>query len=126
MYVVLAWFNVAFIAVMLMPYLMKKLGKSQMKKNGFRKALKAFRTIHRPLGALVLIVGGTHGYLALGGILRLNTTGTLLWGVLIITGVFGGTYAMSKNRTVFKIHKFMALMVVVSFFYHYLMPGPVI
>ena len=126
MYVYLAWFNVAFIVVMLMPYLLKKLGKSQMKKDGFRKALKAFRAIHRPLGALVLIVGGTHGYLALGGTLRLNTTGTVLWGVLIVTGVFGGAYALSKNRTVFKVHKFMALLVVVSFFYHYLLPGPVI
>ena len=128
MYVVLAWTTVILAFLMLLPYIMKKLGKSAgfIRYSGYKKALKFLRTVHKPMGAVVLVTGLAHGYLALGGTIILNTNGTLLWTILLVTAVVGGIYFRTRNKSLFPVHKFLALLVVVAFLYHYLSPGPVL
>ena len=44
------------------------------------------RKVHPLIGSLMVVIGGYHGYLMLGGNLRLHS-GTLVWLVLILMGV---------------------------------------
>ncbi|NDL67019.1 hypothetical protein [Anaerotalea alkaliphila] len=123
MYKILAWFNVAFLTVMTAPWWMQFLNRHLLHLKGaarsrYSKVARMARKVHKPLGLVVLAVGITHGYLALGT-LRLHS-GLVLWLFLLATASLGGAYYRTKKLFFFTNHKRMALATVLVFLFHVL------
>ena len=125
MYRFLGWLNVVFLVVMTSPYWLRFLNKHFFHAKGgiYGKAVKLLRSIHKPLGAVVVLVALIHGYLALGAF-RLHT-GTLLGIAVILTAILGGTFFISRKRLAFTWHKRMVLVVLLLLLLHLLFPSAV-
>ena len=125
MYRFLGWLNVALLVVMTSPYWLRFLNNHLLhsKSAFYRKTVKLLRSIHKPLGAAVILVALIHGYLALGAF-RLHT-GTLLGIAVVLTAILGATFFISKKRTAFVWHKRMVLIALLLLLLHLLFPSAV-
>ena len=125
MYVFLGWLNVALFAVMTAPLWLRFLNTHffHAQGEGYVKAIKKLRAVHKPLGGVILIIAIVHGYLALGG-LRLHT-GTLLLIVTAVTAGLGLSFFIFKKKALFVWHRWMALVVVCFVLLHLIWPGAV-
>ena len=125
MYATLGWINVALLAVMLLPYLLRLMGSRifHWKGKGYIKTLKGLRTLHKPLGAVLVISVVAHGVMALGA-WRLHT-GMILGGVLVITATLGLSFYISKKKELFAWHKRSMAVVVVMVLIHLIFPSAI-
>lgn len=117
------WLIVIMLVIIISPYILNLLNRKVLKTKdkNFFKVVKFLRSLHKPLGLAVMILGIVHGYMALGG-LRLHT-GTLLYISILITGILGGAFYRLKKRPLFIWHKRMAALSVVLFLLHYFFPS---
>ncbi len=83
--------------------------------------LKKLRLIHKPLGAALLVIAATHGYMALRSI-QLHT-GSLAWLSFVVTASLGIAFYIRKKPPLFKWHKRAALFSVLLVLLHLLFPG---
>lgn len=125
MYGILGWLNVSLLAVMTAPYWLRFLNNHTLRLKGgvYGKAIKALRTIHKPLGAAIVLIALIHGFLALGA-LRVHT-GSILWLLLFLTAIIGTAFFFTKKKGLFAWHKRMALVVIVFLLVHLLFPSAV-
>lgn len=125
MYAVLGWLNIGFIAVMTAPHWLRFLNNHtlRLKGGGYAKTIKVLRTIHKPLGILILILAAIHGYLALGA-LRLHT-GTIAGTMLLITVILGSLFYFTRKRPAFVWHKRFVVILLFFIAIHLLFPSAV-
>ena len=125
MYVFLGWLNVALITVMTAPFWFRMLNNHtlRLRGGGYAKTIKVLRGMHKPLGALILLITLYHGYLALGA-LRLHT-GTIAGTLVLITAILGSLFFMTKKKSFFLWHKRFAFLLVLLLLIHLLFPGAV-
>ncbi len=125
MYAVLGWLNVGFIAVMTAPYWLRFINNHTLHLKGglYAKTIKVLRTVHKPLGAAVLLIMLIHGYLALGA-LRLHT-GTITGVLLLLTAMLGSVFFFTKKKAAFVWHKRMVGLLVIFIAIHLLFPSAV-
>ena len=118
------WLNVVLLVIQLIPYLLVLLNKQFLKTKNetYRNVIKGLRKYHKQTGALLLITGIIHGYLALGGVLRLHT-GTILYLALMFAAIVGFGFYKKKQKQLLKVHRTMALLLVVLFLVHLLTPN---
>ena len=124
-YELMGWLSVWTLAVMLMPYLLRFANNRffHWKGKTYNKILKGLRTVHKPLGAVLLVAIAVHGTLALGG-LRLHT-GSILGSSLFITATLGVLFHLYKKKALFLWHKRMAAVTVLLFAVHFFFPSAV-
>jgi hypothetical protein len=125
MYAVLGWINVGLLAVMTAPYWLRFLNSRTLRLKGgaYAKTIKFLRAVHKPLGAVILIIAAVHGYLALGAF-RLHT-GTILGITIFIAALLGMSFHFTRKKTFFVWHKRVVLLVILFLFIHLLFPGAV-
>jgi hypothetical protein len=125
MYIFLGILNITLLAVMTSPLWLRVLNNNTLRLKGgtYGKVIKFLRAIHKPLGALILIIAAVHGYLALG-VLRLHT-GTILWLAIFITAGMGLSFYLFKKKSLFVWHKRMVLVVIVLLLVHLFFPNAV-
>ncbi len=125
---VLAWINVSLLVFQLLPWVLKQMVRNRWIEPGtaYRSFLRTARTLHRPAGILMILVGITHGYLATAGNVRLNLTGTMVWLVLLATATAGGFHLLTKNRNWLRVHRFMVLGFLAAVIWHYAFSGPIL
>jgi len=118
---ILAWINVSLLLFQLLPWVLKQMVRNRWIQPGdrYRRVLRAVRIMHRPAGLLMVLIGITHGYLATGGNVRLNLTGTLVWLVLLATVAAGGVHALTKQRNWLRLHRAMVLGLLTVLIWHY-------
>jgi hypothetical protein len=122
MYKILGWINAILLVLILIQFLLNFSNRKFIKTDNknFKKVQKLFKTIHKPLGIALAILGPIHGYLALGG-LRLHT-GSLLYLSLIVTAILGGIFYRLKKRVFFSWHKRFAALTVFLLLVHLVFP----
>lgn len=118
------WLNVILLGIQLLPYLLVLLNKHVLhtKNETYRAIIKGLRTYHKQTAGLLLISGLIHGYLALGGVLRLHT-GTILYLAIILAAIVGFGFYQRKQKQLLNLHRTMALIVVVLLLVHLLVPN---
>jgi hypothetical protein len=123
MYAVFGWINVALVALMLLPYVMRKLNEFffKKKKGAYIKTMRLFRKSHRYLGALLIVSIFVHGWLALGTLML--HTGTILGALALIMAVFGLIFIFAKKRWAYKTHKALAVAFVALLLLHLIVPS---
>lgn len=121
----LGWLVVIIIAILLVPYVLNYLNKKvfKTKNTNYRKAIKFFRSLHKPLGLAILIIAPIHGYMALGGF-KLHT-GTLLYLSILATAGLGGSFHKTKKKVFFTWHRRMAFVTVAMFLIHFFAPSAI-
>lgn len=122
MYKILGIISLALVIVITAPYWLRKLNGWTLKTRDkrFLSLLKTLRKLHKPLGLVLVIISGWHGY----DILRLRPhSGLITFISFIVTGILGGVYYKTKNKKVFKVHKAMALISVLLMVLHLLWPN---
>jgi hypothetical protein len=124
-YQLLGWLNVVLLAVMTAPYWIRFVNSHtlHLKGGAYAKTIKVLRTIHKPLGGLILLIALVHGYLA-WGTLRLHT-GTFLWLSVLITASLGLLFFLTKKKALFIWHKRMVLLILAMLLIHLLFPSAV-
>ena len=122
-YALLGWLSVIAFVVVLLPYVLNLLNKKfiKTKNKTFFKLVKFLRSLHKPFGIVLIVLGLIHGYMALRS-LRLHT-GTLFYIAILVTGILGGSFYKLKKKELFVWHKRMAIVAVVLFFLHYFFPS---
>jgi hypothetical protein len=122
MYSILGWVNATLLVLILIQFILNYSNRKFIKTDNvtFKKVQKLFKTIHKPLGIALAILGPIHGYLALGG-LRLHT-GSLLYLSLIITAILGGTFYRLRKKVFFLWHKRFAALTVLLLLVHLIFP----
>lgn len=122
MYKILGWINAILLVLILIQFILNFSNRKFIKTDNktFKKVQNIFKTIHKPLGIALAILGPIHGYLALGGF-RLHT-GSLLYLSLIITAILGGSFYKLKKRVFFLWHKRFAALTVLLLLVHLLFP----
>lgn len=123
MYAILGWVNVGLVAVMLLPFALRVLSGKGKKSAAYIKTSKFLRTLHKPLGVVLLVSAAVHGFLALG-VLRLHT-GTIAGALLLITVALGAVFFTSRKKGVFAWHKTAALVFVILLLVHLIAPSAV-
>lgn len=121
----LAWLNVALLAVMVAPYLLRRGQKLSGRPpgEGYRSLMRRLRAVHKPLGGTVILVGISHGLLVFGGRLYPNTTGFFLWCVLLVTGTLGGLTYRTRRPGFLVAHRLVALVAILALLQHMIQPG---
>ena len=119
-----AWLNVVLLVIQLAPYLLVRLNKEFLKTKNktYLTLTKGLRKYHKQTGALLLVTGIIHGYLALGGQLRLHT-GTILYLAIVLSAILGFGFFKKKQKQLLKVHRTMALLIVLLFLIHFLTPN---
>ena len=122
-YSLLGWLSVIVFGVVLSPYLLNLLNRKVLKTKNktFFKVVKFLRSLHKPFGIALIVLGVVHGYMALGRV-SLHT-GTLFYISILITGILGGSFYRLKKRELFIWHKRMAAVAVVLFLLHFFFPS---
>ena len=123
MYAVFGWINVALVALMLLPYVMRKLNEFffKKKKGAYIRTMRFLRKSHRYLGALLIVSIFVHGWLALGTLML--HTGTILGALALIMAVFGLIFIFAKKRWAYKTHKALAVAFVALLLLHLIVPS---
>lgn len=118
------WLNVVLLIIQLAPYLLVRLNKQFLKTKNetYLNITKVLRKYHKQTGALLVITGLIHGYLALGGRLRLHT-GTVLYLAIILSAIVGFGFYQKKQKQLLKVHRTLALLIVLLFMVHFLIPN---
>lgn len=119
----LGWVSVALAVVASSPYWLRTLNNWTFKTRDkrFFALLKFLRKLHKVLGLLLAAVALYHGFMALGGRIRLHT-GLLAYAAFLLTALLGIWHHFRKNKTVFKVHKATALAGFLFFALHLLEP----
>lgn len=122
MYSVFGWISAGILGILLLPFILLRLNKYvfKTKSKGFFNTIVVLRRLHKPLGVLFLASALYHGYLILGRIAL--HTGTVLYAVIILTAVFGGSYYRTKKSNLLKLHRLFAGAAVVMFLVHFFYP----
>lgn len=122
MYVILGWTNVIVLGVLLTPSVINFLNRNFLKMRflTLTKITKPLKTLHNPLGLIILILPLIHGYLAMGTI-RIHT-GSLLYTFILLTAILGGSFYRLKERNLFIWHKIMAFVSFLLFLLHLFFP----
>ena len=91
------------------------------KNPNMNRALKTGRRIHPWTGALLVVSGGLHGFLKLGGEFAFHT-GSLLLIVLALNGVLGFAYRRTRKRLLANWHRGIGALAAIAFIVHYTVP----
>ena len=121
MYAILGWVNVGITVVMLSPFVLRVLHGKKRGSAAYLKTQKILRTLHKPLGVVLLISAAVHGYLALGA-LRFHT-GTVAGAVLSATVVLGTVFFATRKKSVFTWHRYAAGLFVALLILHLIVPS---
>lgn len=124
-YALLGRLSLITLLLVITPYVLSSLNKNffKTKNKTFFKVLKFFRKLHKPLGIVLIILGVSHGYMALES-LSLHT-GTLFYSSILITGILGGSFYRLKKRELFIWHKRMAVVTVFLLLLHLFFPDAI-
>jgi len=81
------------------------------------------RKVHPLIGSLMVVIGGYHGYLMLGGNLRLHS-GTLVWLMLILMGVVAilGQAVKAFQKKWQPLHRTLGLLMLLLLVAHVISP----
>lgn len=84
---------------------------------------RVVRKIHPPIGILMVVIGGYHGYLMLGGNIRLHS-GTLVWIMLILMGAVAliGQTAKPLRKKWRPIHRILGIIMLLLLVAHVISP----
>jgi len=125
MYSILGWLNVLIIGALVAPYILKILNKNfiKSKSNKIKNTIKLLRRFHKPLGISLAVIALIHGYLALGS-LRIHT-GSILYVLIIITAVLGGSFYKLKKRILLTWHKRFVLISLLFLLIHLFYPNAI-
>lgn len=124
LYKVFGIINIVLIVVVTAPYWLRILNTKvlHIKKPWFQKLLKILRPLHKVLAVALLISIGIHGYLALGGELRLHTG--LLAGIgFLFTVILGIMYYYLRKPVLLKAHRICVLVSIILVAIHLLFPN---
>lgn len=119
----LGWVSVVLAVIASSPYWLRKLNSwtFKTKDKRFFRLLKFLRPVHKIAGIALAVISLYHGYLALGGRLRLHT-GLLVYLSFLLTAILGALHYFKKNKHVFKSHKIVALISFAFFLLHLISP----
>ena len=119
----LGYLNIGLLAVVLAPYLVRKLNQwfIHSKGPGFGKLMKVLRALHKPAAVLLVASVVLHGWLALGGF-RLHT-GTVAAVGLLLTALCGLLFYLLRKPPLLVAHRVLALVSVVLIAVHLLFPS---
>ncbi len=125
MYKILGLISATLLVVITSPYWVRRLNQwiFHIKGKGFTDFVKTLRKIHKPLGIALVLIALYHGYLALGT-LRLHT-GSIAWGLVLVTAILGALFYKKKKAVYFTWHKRMALITVLFVLLHLFVPNAV-
>jgi cytochrome b561 len=123
MYKILGIINVILVVIITSPFWLRTLNKWTIKTKDkrFLDLIKFLRKLHKPFAILLALNILVHAYLALNGTFRLHT-GLLAYIGFLLTVTVGGIYYKKKGKTLFKIHKTLALTSVVLVLIHLAWP----
>ena len=125
MYRIFGWINVAVVAVMIAPFVLRwislRLGKS--KQSAVNKCFRFMRRLHKPLGGLLFASALVHAVLVLSG-WRLHT-GTILGFIVIIISIFGLLFFAVKKKWVVSTHKIFAYILIALVLVHLIFPSAI-
>lgn len=108
--------------VMILPYLLRKANGMFFKNNkSITKLSKFFRSIHRPVGVLLLVIAPIHSYLIFGGF-RLHS-GSILYLSMIVTSALGMYFAVKKKKKALTLHRLSVLCIAFFLFLHIFFPS---
>ena len=98
----LGWVSVALAVIASSPYWLRKLNSwtFKTKDKRFFRLLKFLRPVHKIAGIALAVISLYHGYLALGGRLRLHT-GLLVYLCFLLIAFLGALHYFKKNMHVF-------------------------
>lgn len=89
----------------------------EKKDEKLKRIFQFFRKVHPYIGITILILGGLHGYMALGRIIW--HTGTLLYGLILLMALISLLrFPPIKYMKWRKIHRFVGLLVWGAIFLH--------
>ncbi len=119
----LGWVALVLLVVMVSPFILRLLHSKvfKSKSKGLLKVIKALRTIHKPLGLALVLLGAVHGIGMLGRV-RLHS-GSLVLMSLILTGVLGLAFWKKKDKRALMGHRVMSLVTVILLLLHLFWPG---
>ncbi|MFV0414372.1 MAG: hypothetical protein ACK5L3_14095, partial [Oscillospiraceae bacterium] len=107
---------------LLLPYLLRKLNQwfFHSKSALYFRSIKFLRTLHKPVGAILLVVIAVHGWLALGSFTF--HTGTFAAIAFLLTGLLGLLFFLRKKPGLVKAHRIFALCSVLLVAFHLAAP----
>lgn len=123
LYAILGILSVVLAIIITSPYLIRSLNTKffHIKGSGYTKTLKTLRTIHKPAGAILLIIALIHGYLALGTF-RIHS-GQLVWLAFFATAILGLLFFLKRKPALLKAHRTAALVAVILIVVHLVFPN---
>ncbi len=126
MYKILGYINIALVVIITAPFWLRTLNKWTVKTKDkrFLDLIKFLRKLHKPLGIALALIVAWHAYLALFGTFRLHT-GLLAYVSFLATVTVGGIYYRKKGKTLFKVHKTLAMVSVSLVLIHLLWPNAI-
>lgn len=119
------WLSFLILAIIMAPYILNLLNRKifKTKNKTYFKIVKAFRSVHKPLGIALIFFGIIHGFMALR---RISFhTGYIVYLSILITGILGGAFYRLKKKELFTWHKRMALVTVLLFLLHFFFPNAI-
>lgn len=122
MYKTFGWINVVLLLVVLVPYILRLIGKVFVKSEskGYLSALKFFKVLHKPFAGLLVLSVVVHGSLA-PGYFTLRT-GLALMALVIITAILGIAFSVTSKKSLFKDHKLFAGLTLLMALVHLVFP----
>lgn len=123
MYKWLGYISVVLVVLLTAPYWLRIINgwTFKTKDKRFFNLIKFLRKLHKPMGIALAVIPLWHGYLALGSI-RLHT-GLLAYSAFFLTVSLGIWFYLKKGKSIFKIHKSLALLAVLLLIVHLLWPS---
>ncbi len=123
MYRILGWLNAGLLLVMTAPFWLRFLNERlfHLKGGAYAKTIKALRTIHKPLGGAILLIGFIHGYLALGAFRP--HTGALVALSILATAILGFLFYKLRKKGLFLWHRRSVLLIVLFLLIHLIFPS---
>lgn len=123
MYKLFGLINVILVILLTASYWVPRLNKHllHLKSPAYYSFVRLLRRIHKPMGLALLLSAAVHGFLAPGG-LRLHT-GSVLFVIVFVTSLLGGSFFRLKKPELLKGHRLAALLVVLFLLLHLLFPN---
>lgn len=123
MYSILGWLNALLLTLMILPFILVRANKMifKGKNKGLQTITKLLRKWHKQMGAVLVVTGITHGYLALGGFIL--HTGILLYLALLATGSMGFLFYRKKKKILLQLHRYLAALVIALLALHLIFPS---
>ena len=120
---VLGWISIVLVVIASSPYWLRKLNSwtFKTKDKRFIKLLKVLRPVHKAAGIALAAIALYHGWLALGGQIKLHT-GLLVYLSFLLTAALGAVHFFKKDKRVFKGHKAMVVISFALFLLHLIAP----